>query len=119
VLTNAQTVSKDDDPTGDGPSRAVRINAACELLSDFLGRIRFRILDLRSKGGGRDQLFHDRYVLVFSTDGGLKKGYHLSNSIQGATKKSPLLVTPIPTDVLERVGAYVGGLMEGGAHRLK
>jgi hypothetical protein len=115
VLTNAQTASKDDDPAADGPSRAISIQAECELLSDFLGKIRFKILDLRSKGGRHDQLFHDRYVLMFGHDGGLKKGYHLSNSIQGATKKSPLLVTPIPIDVLEKVGAYVAGLMEGGS----
>lgn len=114
VLTNAQAVSRDDDQDGGGPARAARIGTSCERLSDFLGRIRFRILDLRSKGGGRSQLFHDRYVLVFGSDGVLTRGYHLSNSIQGATRKDPLLVTPIPTDVLEKVGAYVANLMEGG-----
>ncbi|HJX53136.1 MAG TPA: VPA1262 family protein [Polyangia bacterium] len=114
VLTNAQATSKDDDPGNAGPLRATRIRESCERVSDFLAQIRFRVLDLRSKGGGRDQLFHDRYVLVFGSEGVLTRGYHLSNSIQGATRRDPLLVTPIPMDVLEKVGAYVANLMVGG-----
>lgn len=120
VLTNSQVASKDDalvpstgtPPPGSTP-RAERLRRACVDLSDILSRFRFKLLDLRSKGKGSEQLFHDRYILLFSRDGSLERAFQLSNSLQLSSKGSPLLVTPIPSDILERVGAYVGGLLEG------
>lgn len=44
-----------------------------------------------------DKAFHDRYVIV---DKNKSVGYHLSNSLQGACKSNPMLVTPIPEDTL-------------------
>jgi hypothetical protein len=48
---------------------------------------------------------------LFDNQGKAKTGYHLSNSIQGATKDHPLLITPIPSDVLSAVEAYVKELL--------
>jgi hypothetical protein len=93
------------------PQRATRLIEACKQLELLLTNLKFRLLDLRSKEGGRKSLFHDRYILVFDEFGKVKTGYHLSNSIQGATKKHPLLVTPIPGDVLIAVEDYISSLL--------
>ena len=122
VLANTQVKSDDDalEPESDKaqevnkleePQRATRLIEACEQLELLLTNLKFRLLDLRSKEGGRKSLFHDRYILVFDEFGKVKTGYHLSNSIQGATKKHPLLVTPIPGDVLIAVEDYVSSLL--------
>ena len=58
-----------------------------------------------------DQAFHDRYLLLEKE--GEVEGFHLSNSLQGAAQKNPLLITPIPGDVLPQVKAYVDGLISG------
>ncbi|WP_375766392.1 VPA1262 family protein [Archangium gephyra] len=113
VLTNTQVPSKDDAfSTGEANSptrlpRPLRLRQECERLSPFLDKMDFQLLDLRSKRGGKSELFHDRYLLLFDQSGQIEHGFHLSNSLQGATKKEPLLVTPIPSDVLDQVGRYV------------
>lgn len=123
VLTNTQVKSTDDlselqaekdkDQEVDEfeSQRAKRLREACKQVELILSRLKFRLLDLRSVGGGRQQLFHDRYILIFNETGEIRTGYHLSNSIQGATKKAPLLVTPIPVDLLEGVKSYVAELI--------
>ena len=65
---------------------------------------------MRSTGGGDINLLHDRYILIFNGNI-LQKGFHLSNSIQGATKKQPLLITPIPEDVLQKVNNHINDLI--------
>jgi hypothetical protein len=122
VLTNTQLPSSDDPqpppaevstaPSERVPQRALRIATECKNMRGIVSRLQFRIVDLRSKGQGNKQLFHDRYLLTFRRDRGLSAGFNLSNSIQGATRRAPLLVTPIPADVLEDVGGYVGDLLE-------
>lgn len=83
----------------------------CKKYESTLEKFKFYIRDLRSKGGGDTQLFHDRYILVFDESGKSQKGYHLSNSIQGATKNHPLIVTPIPIDVLDDIEGYICSLL--------
>jgi hypothetical protein len=121
VLTNTQVPSKDDSPmvasdeSASEPLRGVRIRKACERLRPVLSRINFEIRDLRRRRESRDQLFHDRYLLAFGNEHGERevlKGFHFSNSIQGATRHSPLLITPIPNDILGEVASYVGSLVE-------
>lgn len=124
VLTNTQVKSEDDvtsitesnGSTGttltDGPSRDDRIKTKCAELEPLLLGLNLRILDLRSIGGGDTRLFHDRYIIILDKPGRVVKGYNLSNSIQGATKKAPLLVTPIPSDLLNPVAEYVKALLE-------
>ncbi len=46
---------------------------------------------------------HDRLALEFDRDGEVAAGFQLSNSLQAATKNHPLLITPIPADVLPQV----------------
>lgn len=55
-------------------------------------------------------IFHDRYLLFKGKD--TAKGFHLSNSLQKACENYPLLVTPIPRDVLDDVFHWFHGLIE-------
>lgn len=128
VITCTQIPSEDDalaseDATGesDKKTRADRILRMCKTLGPVLDTLKIQLWDLRSratqeKSDKPDQkgkrIFHDRYLLLFDDENRLKCGYHLSNSIQAATKNHPLLVTPIPDDVLDDVFRYVGDLEE-------
>ncbi len=111
VLTSTQ-VSSDDDKEGQ-PTRRERLVAVCNELLPVLRGLQLQIRDLRSTGGGSKQLFHDRYLLFYDENGGIEKGFNLSTSLQSAaTPRSPLLVTPIPRDVLDDVVDYVSSLLD-------
>lgn len=53
-----------------------------------------------------DNKLHDRYLILRYSDGTIK-GFTLSNSLQGATTKQPLLITQIGDDALEQVQAHI------------
>lgn len=110
VVTSSQTPS-DDDSLQPGVARADRLRRECVQLAPILSGIRLRIVDLRSTGGGKRQVFHDRYILFYDSDTEVSKGYHLSTSLQSATRTAPLLVTPIPSDTTDDVADYVAALL--------
>jgi hypothetical protein len=86
-----------------------RINnllANCEHNRRPLNRIKLRIYGLKE---GR---LHDRYLLIVGPDGLPIAGFNLSNSIQKAAENYPLLVTPIPADILLKVEQYKSGLVQ-------
>ncbi|MFV8192724.1 VPA1262 family protein [Acinetobacter soli] len=56
--------------------------------------------------GLKDGNLHDRYILVIDNNGLPIEGYHLSNSFQKATENYPLLITPIPVDILYKTNQY-------------
>lgn len=115
VLTNTQIPSLDDEGSASSAAERSRRNSIpekCEQLRGILSQLNLEILDLRSNGAKTEALFHDRYILVYGPAARLVRGFHLSNSIQGATRNAPLLVTPIPPDVLDSVGEYVAALRE-------
>ena len=56
--------------------------------------------------GIKEGRLHDRYILVIGKNGLPVEGYHLSNSFQTAAENYPLLITPIPTDVLYKTNQY-------------
>ena len=68
--------------------------------------------------GVGDGSLHDRYILVTDGNGLPVKGYHLSNSFQSAAENYPLLVTPIPTDVLYEVIEYKSSLFSSSAEKV-
>ena len=112
--TNATTIidltaqiPKEDTVTKAG----ITIQNACKVILPLLKSLNLTITDLRSEDKGKQQLFHDRYLLLLNKDGDLLKGFHLSNSLQGATRKAPLLVTPIPGDILGEVYKYIDNLI--------
>ena len=116
VFTSLPRLSKEGEATpgeSDKPTRS-RINnlvANCEHNPQLLNRIKLRIYGLKE---GR---LHDRYILVMGPDGLPVAGFNLSNSLQQATENYPLLVTPIPADVLLQLEQYKSGLVQemGGA----
>ena len=88
---------KDDKPA---PSRINNMVASCEHNRDLLKRIKLRIYGLKE---GR---LHDRYILIMGPDRLPVAGFNLSNSFQKAAENYPLLVTPIPADILLKVEQY-------------
>lgn len=62
--------------------------------------------------GLKEGQLHDRYILIFGSDGLPVVGFNLSNSLQAAAQYHPLLITPIPTDVLLKVKQYTFGLLQ-------
>jgi len=67
-------------------------------------------LIIRDMPGSSPKL-HDRYLFI-GYDDGRCEGYMLSNSLQGATKKSPLLITRIGTPVLVKVKKHIAKLID-------
>lgn len=80
--------------------------ANCEHNRKLLQRSKIKIYGLEE---GR---LHDRYILVIGQNGLPVDGFHLSNSFQKATENYPLLITPIPTDVLHKVNQYTFDLIQ-------
>lgn len=80
--------------------------ANCEQSQHLLARIKLRIYGLKE---GR---LHDRYILIMDPDKLPVAGFNLSNSLQAAAQYQPLLVTPIPADVLLKVEQYMSGLVQ-------
>lgn len=58
-----------------------------------------------------DNKLHDRYIIFTYSDGGVE-AYTLSNSIQGATMKRPLLVTQIGDNAYVKLKAYLEKMMD-------
>lgn len=128
ILTCTQIRSVDDQKTGwvrrsinnfvkrkqkvSHPNRANRLIKLMRSNPSLFQGLRLQIFDLRSKKGGEKAIIHDRYLLLFKK-GNLEKGFHLSNSIQGATRNHPLLITPIPKEILKSVNDYVSQIVQG------
>jgi len=91
------------------PDRVNNLVASCEHNRQLLRRIKLRIYGLKE---GR---LHDRYILIVGLDGLPVAGFHLSNSFQTAAQNYPLLVTPIPADILLKVEQYMTGLVQEAA----
>ncbi|WP_426357423.1 VPA1262 family protein [Pseudocolwellia sp. HL-MZ19] len=62
--------------------------------------------------GLKEGSLHDRYILINGQNGLPIEGFHLSNSFQKAAENYPLLITPIPTDVLYKVNQYAFDLIQ-------
>lgn len=114
ILTCTQIISTDDKKSktkkAKEPNRATRIKQLIISNPSLFGNLKLSIYDLRNVSGGDTNILHDRYILIFE-EGELSKGFHLSNSIQGATKKSPLLITPIPMDALSKVDDHINDII--------
>lgn len=71
------------------------------------GSIQLIIRDMPGSG----PKLHDRYLFI-GYDDGRYEGYMLSNSLQGATNKSPLLITRIGLPVLVKVKKHINKLID-------
>ena len=92
-----------------------RLRGSLKQTEVIFSRMKFQLLDLKSKGRNEKQLFHDRYIVILDNDNSVIKGFNLSNSIQNATKNFPMLATPIPSDLLNDVLKYVNDLTMANA----
>ncbi|MGF6203968.1 VPA1262 family protein [Pseudomonas laurylsulfatiphila] len=97
------TLGESDKPTSD---RINNLMASCEQNRRLLERIKLRVYGLKE---GR---LHDRYILVMAPDNLPIAGFNLSNSLQKAAENYPLLITPIPADILLEVEQYKSGLVQ-------
>ncbi|MFJ7565556.1 VPA1262 family protein [Herminiimonas sp. NPDC097707] len=88
------------------PSGIDNLVANCEQNRHQLKHIKLRIYGLK------EGCLHDRYILIMGADKLPVAGFNLSNSFQAAAQKQPLLITPIPTDVLLKVEQYKSGLVQ-------
>ena len=94
-------------PSDNSPPNGIdTLLANCEQNRHLLKRIKLRIFGLK------DGRLHDRYILTMAPDGLPIAGFNLSNSFQKAAENYPLLVTPIPADVLLKVEDYKTGLLQ-------
>ncbi|MES2282528.1 MAG: VPA1262 family protein [Pseudomonadota bacterium] len=101
---------KGDAPPEDRPDRRVEnLLAACKVWVARYGTVRLRVFGLPQED------LHDRMVLVRDAQMRPVVGYHLSNSLQKANENHPLLITPIPADVLQRVLDYSDELLRCSA----
>lgn len=99
--------SEVEEPTSSGIDNLLK---NCENNRHLLRRLKLRIYGLKE---GR---LHDRYILIIGADGLPVAGFNLSNSFQKAAENYPLLITPIPADILLNIEQYMSDLMqEAGA----
>lgn len=87
------------------PGRIENLLASCKQLQSLVQRIDLKIFGVKAGA------LHDRYMLVADRRGLPVTGFNLSNSIQKANEKHPLLITPIPMDVLQEVFKYTTQLI--------
>ncbi|MHB1511606.1 VPA1262 family protein [Acidiferrobacter sp.] len=111
VFTSLPKPSKEDEATSgesdkSTPGRINNLVASCEHNHHLLRRSKLRIYGLKE---GR---LHDRYILVMGPDRLPVAGFNLSNSFQKAAENFPLLVTPIPADILLKVEQYKSALVQ-------
>ncbi len=104
---NETTQCESDRPT---PSGIDNLLANCARNRRLLKNIKLRIYGLKE---GR---LHDRYILIMGPDSLPVAGFNLSNSFQLSTQNYPLLVTPIPADVLLQVERYKSDLIQEAAN---
>jgi hypothetical protein len=93
-------------PSVAAKTRINNLLAGCEQLKPLMRGIRLRVYGLKYG------TLHDRYFLIIDQDGLPAAGFHLSNSIQKANENYPLLITPIPPDVLLKVQKYSSRLLK-------
>lgn len=106
VFTSLPKSSKGGEDAQPTSGRVNNLIASCEHNSHILSHIKFRIYGLKE---GR---LHDRYILIMGSDKLPIAGFHLSNSFQKAAENYPLLITPIPADVLLQVEQYKSAMVK-------
>lgn len=88
------------------PTGMDNLMANCEQNHHLLKKIKLRIYGLKE---GR---LHDRYILIIGADKLPVVGFNLSNSLQAVAQEHPMLITPIPADVLLKVEQYQSELVQ-------
>ncbi|MGC2966076.1 VPA1262 family protein [Paraburkholderia aspalathi] len=101
----------DDEPDTAVGTRVSRLVSACKAWNRQMKGVRLQVVGLPS------ETLHDRMIVIRDAKMEPVVGFHLSNSIQKANENFPLLITPIPLDVLRQVCDYTDKLLQRVAER--
>jgi hypothetical protein len=96
----------EDQPDSPVGTRITRLVSACRAWKEQLGSVRMKVVGLP------EGTLHDRMIVIRDERMEPVVGYHLSNSIQKANENYPLLITPIPPDILRRICDYADQTLE-------
>lgn len=107
VLTQTRLKTNTDNtcsfvPSDEDGERKKKILSYIKSYPTLLGAMRLKIMDVPVAS----TVLHDRYLFFYRNDGNVD-AFSLSNSMQGATNKQPLLVTQIGGLALERLNEYI------------
>lgn len=105
--TDLRTNADNTISTSSTSQRKAKILSMIKDYPSLYGSMRLIIRDMPGSG----PKLHDRYLFIGHDDDRCE-GYMLSNSLQGATKKSPLLITRIGTPVLVKVKKHITKLID-------
>lgn len=96
------TTKKEDAEKQD---RFTNLLKACSKSQNSISKLNLKIYAMP------ETALHDRYILIVDKSGTAVQGFHLSNSLQTVAENHPLLITPIPQDVLLNVVSYMQSLI--------
>lgn len=82
----------------------IRLKAILPPMTEIYGLTRIN--------GGTEQIFHDRFLIIFG-ESQIPIVYMLSNSISGVAKKFPSVAIPVPSDVGKELVKYYLQLRSG------
>ncbi|MGM6555677.1 VPA1262 family protein [Vibrio parahaemolyticus] len=112
IITTEKTSNDDSTKESGQPTRVDNLLARCSGWNNgYFGSVHLKVLAVP------ESKLHDRMILIRSANGQPLSGYHLSNSVQRASENHPLLVTPIPLDVVPHVFEYVDQIIQNTLHR--
>lgn len=108
LIMTTEKISNDDSPKESGqPTRIDNLLARCSgWRNGYFGSVHLKVLTVP------ESKLHDRMILIRSTNGQPLAGYHLSNSVQRASENHPLLITPIPLDILPQVFEFIDQIIQ-------
>jgi hypothetical protein len=89
-----------------------RLVATCESMRAVLPG-HFSIMAISPDGSSTKQLIHDRLIIVKARGGMVLNVFSLTNSLQGATRRQPMLVVPVAADVLPEVIGHAEQILSG------
>lgn len=96
----------DDEPDTPVGTRVSRLIFACKAWNRQMRGVRLQVVGLP------EETLHDRMIVIRDAKMEPVVGFHLSNSIQKANENFPLLITPIPLDVLRQVCDYTDRMLQ-------
>lgn len=107
IITTEKISNNDSTNDSSQPTRVDNLLARCSGWNNgYFGSVDLKVLAVP------ESKLHDRMILIRSASGQALAGYHLSNSIQRASENHPLLVTPIPLDILPNVFEYIDKIIQ-------
>jgi hypothetical protein len=95
-----------------GRTARKRVVSACERMRAILPP-HFRMLEISPGGSSKRRVIHDRVIILKSRSGEPLNVFSLTNSLQGSTRRQPMLAVPVSGDVLPDVLLHVEQILAG------